>query len=42
LAIGYSNVFYNALALLITSFISGFIPAWLVTKQNTLDAILGR
>lgn len=42
LAIGYSDVFYNGLALLITSFISGFIPAWLVTKQNTLDAILGR
>ncbi len=42
LAIGYSNVFYNGLALIITSFISGFIPAWLVTKQNTLDAILGR
>jgi len=42
LAIGYNNVFSNGLALLITSFISGFIPAWLVTKQNTLDAILGR
>ncbi len=42
LAIGYSDVFSNGIALLITSFISGFIPAWLVTKQNTLDAILGR
>jgi ABC-type lipoprotein release transport system permease subunit len=42
LAIGYTDVFYNGLALLITSFISGFIPSWLVTKQNTLDAILGR
>jgi len=42
LAIGYNDIFYNGLALLITSFISGFIPAWLVTKQNTLDAILGR
>jgi len=42
LAIGYSDVFYNGLALVITSFISGFIPAWMVTKQNTLDAILGR
>jgi putative ABC transport system permease protein len=42
LAIGYSDVFFNGIALLITSFISGFIPAWMVTKQNTLDAILGR
>lgn len=42
LAIGVSDVFFNGIALLITSFISGFIPAWLVTKQNTLDAILGR
>jgi len=42
LSIGVADVVYNGLALLITSFISGFIPAWLVTKQNTLDAILGR
>jgi len=42
LAIGASNVIYNGVALLVTSFISGLIPAWLVTKQNTLDAILGR
>jgi len=42
LAIGIGDVIPNAIALLITSFISGFIPAWLVTKQNTLDAILGR
>jgi len=42
LAIGTSDVVWNAMALTITAFISGFIPAWLVTKQNTLDAILGR
>lgn len=42
LAIGIGDVIPNAIALLITSFISGFIPAWLVTKENTLDAILGR
>jgi ABC-type lipoprotein release transport system permease subunit len=42
LAISMNDVIPNAIALLITSFISGFIPAWLVTKQNTLDAILGR
>lgn len=42
LAISWNDVIRNALALTITAFISGFIPAWLVTKQNTLDAILGR
>lgn len=42
LAITINNVIPNAVALLITAFISGFIPAWLVTRQNTLDAILGR
>lgn len=34
-------VFHGSL-LLVTSFLSGFIPAWMVTRQNTLDAILGR
>ena len=28
--------------LVITSMISGFVPSWIVTRQNTLDAILGR
>lgn len=42
LAISMSDVIPNAIALTITAFISGFIPAWLVTKENTLDAILGR
>jgi putative ABC transport system permease protein len=42
LAIGLPEVIPNAIALLITAFISGFIPAWIVTRQNTLDAILGR
>lgn len=42
LAIGMNDVSANAIALVITAFISGFIPAWMVTKQNTLDAILGR
>ncbi len=42
LAIGMGDVIPNGIALIITAFISGFIPAWLVTKQNTLDAILGR
>lgn len=26
----------------ITSLIAGFLPAWLITKRNTLDSILGR
>lgn len=42
LAIGMPEVLPNAIALLITAFVSGFIPAWIVTRQNTLDAILGR
>ncbi len=42
LAISNNDVVINAIALTITSFISGFIPARIVTKQNTLDAILGR
>ena len=42
LAITTSDVAVRAIILSITAFISGFIPAWLVTKQNTLDSILGR
>ncbi len=42
LAITTNDIITRAIILLITAFISGFIPAWLVTKQNTLDAILGR
>lgn len=29
-------------ALLVVSLIAGFIPAWMITRQNTLSAILGR
>lgn len=42
LAITTSDIVTRAIILSITAFISGFVPAWLVTKQNTLDAILGR
>jgi ABC-type lipoprotein release transport system permease subunit len=42
LAISMSDVIPNAITLTITAIISGFIPAWLVVRQNTLDAILGR
>lgn len=42
LAISMSDIIPRAIGLIITTLVSGFIPAWLVTKQNTLDAILGR
>jgi putative ABC transport system permease protein len=42
LAITPSDVFIRAVILSITSLISGYVPAWLIAKQNTLDAILGR
>jgi ABC-type lipoprotein release transport system permease subunit len=42
LAITTNDIVTRAIVLSITAFISGFVPAWLVTKQNTLDAILGR
>lgn len=42
LAITTNDVVIRAIILTVTAFISGFIPAWLVTKQNTLDSILGR
>lgn len=42
LAITPSDLLTRGIVLTITSFISGLVPAWLVTRQNTLDAILGR
>ncbi len=42
LAITTSGILIRAMVLTITAFISGFVPAWLVARQNTLDAILGR
>lgn len=38
----YSNTFLRAVLLLIATLFAGYIPARLVVKQNTLDAILGR
>jgi ABC-type antimicrobial peptide transport system permease subunit len=32
----------RVVALLITTIIAGFIPARMIVKKNTLDAILGR
>ncbi len=42
LAITYTDLWIRGVILIITAFISGFVPAWIVTRQNTLDAILGR
>lgn len=33
---------YRFLALFIITLIAGFLPAWLIVKQNTLNSILGR
>jgi ABC-type antimicrobial peptide transport system permease subunit len=38
----FSGTMIRALILLIATIIAGYIPARLVVKQNTLDAILGR
>lgn len=38
----YSNTLIRAGLLLLATIIAGYIPARLVVKQNTLDAILGR
>lgn len=42
LAVTSEDIFSRAVILIITSLISGFIPARLVTRQNTLDSILGK
>lgn len=42
LAITTSGLIIRGLILTVTSFISGYVPAKMVTRQNTLDAILGR
>jgi len=42
LTIMSSEIVTRAFVLIITALFSGFVPAWLVTKQNTLDSILGR
>ncbi|MGH7203941.1 MAG: ABC transporter permease [Candidatus Levyibacteriota bacterium] len=42
LAITPTDLLIRGVILTLTALISGFIPAWLVTRQNTLDSILGR
>lgn len=42
LLLGFNYVTTRIIVLMISSLISGFIPAWLIIRQNTLDSILGR
>lgn len=42
LAVTNNDLITGGIILMITSLISGFVPARQVTKQNTLDSILGR
>ena len=42
LLLGFDYVSARVIMLLISSLISGFIPAWFIIRQNTLDSILGR
>lgn len=42
LAVTLNDILIRGAILITTSLISGFIPARLVTKQNTLDSILGK
>lgn len=42
LAITANDLLVHGTLLIVVSIFSGFIPAWLVTRQNILDAILGR
>ncbi len=42
LAITTTDIVSRGIILIVTSLISGFIPARLVTRQNTLDSILGK
>jgi len=37
-----SYVSIRVVVLFVAAIISAFIPAWLIIRQNTLDAILGR
>lgn len=36
------QTFYRFVTLFIVTLIAGFIPAWLIVRQNTLNSILGR
>jgi ABC-type antimicrobial peptide transport system permease subunit len=36
------QTFYRFIVLFSVTLIAGFLPAWLITRQNTLNSILGR
>ena len=36
------QTFYKFCILFVITLIAGFVPAWMIAKQNTLNAILGR
>jgi len=36
------STFFKFLILFLITLIAGFLPAWIITRQNTLNAILGR
>jgi putative ABC transport system permease protein len=42
LSLGFDYVALRIIILMVSSLISGFIPAWFIIRQNTLDSILGR
>lgn len=42
LSIDLPGMFARSGALLLVTLIAGFVPAWMITRQNTLSAILGR
>lgn len=42
LLLGFDYVSARVVILMVSSLISGFIPAWFIIRQNTLDSILGR
>jgi putative ABC transport system permease protein len=42
LLLGFDYVTVRIIILIVSSFISSFIPAWFIIRQNTLDSILGR
>lgn len=42
IAADLESTFLKFITLFITTLIAGFIPAWLIVRQNTLNSILGR
>ncbi|MEA3449968.1 MAG: hypothetical protein U9Q85_03275, partial [Patescibacteria group bacterium] len=42
LLLGFDYVTVRIIIFMVSSLISGFISAWLIIRQNTLNSILGR